>query len=70
MTAAFCHPITLVLLLGVLPVALLVLRDRLTGRRGVTAGEASDVGLWVLLLEPLAWLVVPPVGFVIGVLLA
>ena len=70
MTTTICYAVTPVLLLGVLPVALLVLRDRLTGRRGVTAGEASDVPLWVLLLDPLAWLVVPPVGFVIGVLLA
>ena len=70
MTATILYALAPVLLLGVLPVALLVLRDRLTGRRGVTAGEASDVGLWFVLLDLLAWVVIPLVGFVIGLLLA
>ena len=72
MSAAFLHPFTFVLLLGVLPVGLLLLRDRLTGRRGVTVGAAPASGglLWAFVWEPLLYALVPILGAAIGVALA
>ena len=72
MMAATCYALAPILLLGVLPVALLVLRDRLTGRRGVTVGEASTSGglVWAFVWEPLLYLIVPVFGAAVGVALA
>ena len=72
MTATILYALAPVLLLGVLPVVLLVLRDRLTGRRGVTVGEAPASGgwFWAVMWEPLLYLVVPVVGAAIGIALA